>query len=544
MNNKKKEILGFIGLLLVGFIGNLDFSVVTVVLPSIQEHFNASLNNIMWVNIIFSLVGTSVLIPISKFGDMFGRKKILLICLSIFVISSALCGISPSLQFLILSRGLQALGASALMTISIPLVLDIFPKEKTNIIAGIWGGVSGLAVSIGPSLGGYIAQYVNWRYIFFINLPIGIIGFILIFQFVNESFDHNCNKKIDFVGCIILAMALSTFTYSLTKGNDYGFTSKRIIILFVICSISFIAFLILENTISNPIIDFSLFKIRSFTVSSSISGLIGIVSIIAFNFMSFFFKSILNYSSLESGNILFFLAFGFIISSVIAGKLASKFKISYIIFFSLIICIISIILLTSITPNTAKINFIIILFTAGLGIGAPGAQLVATAISDVPSEKNGLASGLNNIILKLFSLVLFAIMTCSLTNNLNYAFNTTKKHLIYNVSSSQIIDKNIKDIVVTKLNCLNQTNSKEILKDINLELQKNSSLPVMNNSTIQSQKQIQKYLITTMDDSQTELVKNYSKAFSNTFKIGFIFLVLALLLCPFVNPKAKRNNKY
>jgi len=140
-------------------------------------------------------------------------------------------------------------------------------------------------------------------------------------------------------------------------------------------------------------------------------------------------------------------------------------------------------------------------------------------------------------------------MTCSLTNNLDYAFNTTKKHLIYNVSSSQIIDKNIKDIVITKLNCLNQTNSKEILKDINLELQKNSLLPVINNSTIQSeeqliqkQKQIHEYLITTMDDSQNEFIKNSSNAFTNTFKIGFIFLVIALLLCPFVNPKTKRNN--
>ena len=238
MNNKKKAIWGFIGLLLVGFMGNLDYSIVTVALPSIQEHFNTSLNNIMWVNLIFSLVGTSILIPMAKLGDMFGRKKVLLFCLSIFVISSAMCGISPSLPILILGRGLQALGTSALMTISIPLALDIFPHEKRNTIAGIWGGVSGLAVAAGPSLGGYITEYINWKYIFFINLPLGLIGFILIFRFIKESFDQNCNRQIDFIGSITLAVALSTFTYAITKGNEFGFTSKKILILFIISAIS------------------------------------------------------------------------------------------------------------------------------------------------------------------------------------------------------------------------------------------------------------------------------------------------------------------
>lgn len=467
MNTKNKTILGFIGLLLVGFMGNLDFSVVSVVLPSIQEHFNTNITNIMWINLIFSLVGTSVLIPIAKFGDMFGRKKVLLFCLSIFVISSVLCGFAPSLEVLVLGRGLQALGASALMTISIPIALEIFPNEKRNLVAGVWGSFVGLAIAIGPSIGGYIAEFFNWRYIFFINVPLGILGFILIFKFIKESCYYNCSKKIDWLGILTLATALSCFTYALTSITSFGFTSKIIIVLFLISVMSFIAFLIIENKVSNPLIDFSIFKIRSFTASSIVASLIGVVTIIAFNFINFFFKSISNYTTLESGNILFFLALGLIVSSLVSGKLSSKFKITHIIFSSIIICFIAVALLTSINPNTSKTTFMLLLFIAGLGIGTPGTQLMATALADIPSEKNGLASGLNNLTQKMFMLVLTAIMTCSLAANLNNA---------------------------------------------------------------------------KMKSAQSQLLVSSSNAFTSTFKLGFVFLTAALILCPFITPKNNAVN--
>jgi EmrB/QacA subfamily drug resistance transporter len=462
MNTKSKRILGFMGLLLVGFMGNLDFSVVSVTLPSIQEHFNTNITNIMWINLIFSLVGTSVLIPIAKFGDMFGRKKVLLLCLSVFVISSALCGFAPSLGVLVLGRGLQALGASALMTISIPIALEIFPNEKRNLVAGVWGGFIGLAIAVGPSIGGYIAEFFNWRYIFFINIPLGVLGFLLIFRFIEESTAYKCSREIDWLGILTLAVALSSFTYALTNGTSFGFTSKKILILFSISVISFIVFLIVENKVLNPLIDFSIFKVRSFTVSSVVASLIGVVTIIAFNFINFFFKSISNYTTLESGNVLFFLALGLIVSSLISGKLASRFKISHIIFFSILICFIAVALLTSITPNTSKLTFMLLLFIAGLGIGTPGTQLMATALADIPSEKNGLASGLNNLTQKMFMLVLTAIMTCSLVTNLN-------------------------------------------------------------NAKIKA--------------AQSQSLVSSSNAFTSTFKLGFIFLAVALILCPFITPK-------
>ncbi|PJI07449.1 MULTISPECIES: MFS transporter [Clostridium] len=547
--DNKKSYLGLVGLLLVGFIGNIDISVVNIALPSIEKYFNSDLNTVMWITLIFALVSTSTLIPICKLGDMFGRKKVLLICLIIFSIASVICAISHSLSILILGRGLQALGASALMTISIPLALDIFPKEKRNLIAGIWGAICALAIAVGPSLGGYIIQCSSWRYIFFINIPICLISFILIFSFTEESFNQNGNKSIDFIGTIILAAALSTLTYSLTEGNNYGFTSKRILALFILSAICFIGFTPLEKAISNPIIDFSLFKIRSFSISSCTIGFLTIISVIFSNFINFFFNGISNYTASESGNIIFFYALGLMISSIIAGKLTTKFKISTVVFFSVIICIISIFLVTHVTPNTTKLNFIIILFIAGLGSGAPSGQLVASALSDVPNEKSGLASGLTNIIAKLFFLVLTAIMTCSLTYRENIAFNNTKKYLISNVSSSQVLDKKTKSIIKGSLVSLNENNFSLIQKNITLNLKKDAQTTIKNSSDtktrellLQKTPYINNYLTKTIKTTKVELKKNYSNAFTTTFKLSFIFLVISILLCPFVNPSHKYSD--
>lgn len=548
MDNKKNH-LGLVGLLLVGFIGNLDVSAMNIALPSIQKYFNSDLSTVMWITLIFVLVSTSVLIPICKLGDMFGRKKVLLICLLIFSIASVLCAVSNSLSILILGRGLQALGASALMTISIPLALDIFPKGKRNLIAGIWGAICALAIAVGPSLGGYIIQCSSWRYIFFINIPICLISFILIFSFIKESFNQNNNKSIDFIGTIILAAALSTLTYSLTEGNTYGFTSKRILALFIISAICFIAFTLLEKAISNPIIDFSLFKIRSFFISSCTIGFVTIISVIFSNFINFFFNGISNYTASESGNIIFFYALGLMFSSIIAGKLTTKFKISSVSLFSFIICIISIFLVIHISPNTTKLDFIIILFIAGLGYGAPCSQLIASALSDVPNEKSGLASGLTNIIAKLFFLVLTAIMTCSLTYKENIAFNNTKKYLINNVSSSQVLDKKTKDIIESNLTSLNKNNFSLIQKNIILKLKKDAQTTIKNSSNIKTREALLKkaahinnYLTKTMRATKVESMKYYSNAFTTTFKLSFIFLGISILLCPFVNPSRKYSD--
>ncbi|MBE6051587.1 MAG: MFS transporter [Clostridium sp.] len=428
MENKKNNSIAFIGLLITGFMASLDSSVVALALPSIENYFSVSLNSVVWITTIFSLFNASFLVTVSKIGDQFGRKKILLISIALFIISSIVCGSAYSIPVIIVGRALQGIGAAALMTITIPIAFTLFSKEKLGYIAGIWGAVSSIAVAIGPALGGFITQYASWRYIFYINVPISIVASILIVKYVDESYDTTSTKKVDFLGIIFLTIFLFTLTFSLLKGSDYGFNSSTIISLLIVSILSFIILLLIERRNTNAIFDLSLFKIRNFTLSSFAFAFQGIISAISFTLINFYISSILKYSSSESGVVISLVAIGCIISSFIAGKLSIKFKSSTLSVIGYIIGIISIFLLSTMNPSTSKTLLMIYLFINGVSIGFIGGQLIACALNNVPGAKNGVASGINRMIGMIGTLIATVVLTAKLTSNLSTLGNSSEAY--------------------------------------------------------------------------------------------------------------------
>jgi len=541
--NKNKSVIGFVGLILVGFISALDLTIVAVTMPKIQQYFKTSLDDIMWITLMFSLVSTSFLITMAKLGDIFGRKKIVIFSLIVFVISSAICGFSKYLWVIILGRGLQGLGSAGISTVAIAIALNMFPKEKSNITAGVWAAFQAIAIAIGPSLGGYISEYLNWRYIFFINVPIGILSLVLIYRFIDETYDEASSKKIDFVGIVLITVCLSTFTYMLTKVNTLGYYSMTTILLTIISIVSLTLFIIIEKKSDFPLVDFSLFKIRSFTSSTVVLGLYGVSTILSFNLINFYFNSIFNYTTLESGNILFFFAIGIMLSAIVAAILTFRFKVSTIVIFSVIINIIGIFLLSTTTPSTSKNVFIAYLFIAGIGVGGPTAQLFANALKDVPSEKIGLASGLSNVIPKAFSLIITAILICVLTSNLGNAFDKTKVDLINKFSSTDTIDNSSKEYIISRLKIMSKENYLQVENEIENKLKSSiatnlKNLPLDNQKEIiEKQKEMFTFLDRTIKESNTSLKSNGAKAYTDTFKFGITFLILTLILSFLINPK-------
>ena len=417
--NTNKTLLGFIGLLVAGFMGSLDASIVSLSLPSIEKNFSVSLNSVVWVTTIFSLSNASFLVTISKIGDQFGRKKILLASIALFIISSLVCGSSISFPMVIIGRAFQGIGAAALMTITIPLAFTLFSKEKLGYIAGLWGAICSLAVAIGPTLGGFITQYSNWRYIFYINIPISILALILIIKYIDESYDTSSSKKIDFLGIIFLTICLFTLTLGLLKGSDYAFTSKKIITLLTISIISFVILIFIEKKNTNAIFDLSVFKIKSFTLSSLALAFQGILSAISFTLINFYTTSVLKYTSSESGIVISFVAIGCIISSILAGKLSIKVKSSTLSIIGFIIGIISLYLLSTMSASIHKSLLITYLFINGISIGFIGGQLIACALENVPDSKNGIASGINRTMAMIGTLIAMSVLTSYLTYNLH-----------------------------------------------------------------------------------------------------------------------------
>lgn len=218
--------LGLIALCLIMFIVTLDTTITNIALPDITKYFNASVTNTNWISTIYVLAMSVFIIPAAKFGDQFGRKKIMLLGLGLFGIGSLLCGLSENLIFLIAVRFMQGIGGAIVTPIMIPLSVSLFGRKKATDAVGTIGAVTAVAAAAGPPIGGLVLQYFTWKYIFFINLPIVILTFVLITTCFDESYDTTVSKKIDELGLVLFLAGIAQLTYVLIKGYDMGWTSK------------------------------------------------------------------------------------------------------------------------------------------------------------------------------------------------------------------------------------------------------------------------------------------------------------------------------
>ena len=266
MNISKKN-LAFIAIDIACFLTVLDSTIVNVSLPSMAEYFHTTTSGISWVSTAYLIAFSSLLINFSKIADIFGRKKLFLIGLLVFGISSACCGFANTLPLLILFRILQGIGAAILTPLSIPLGIELFGKESLGKLSVIVGLTISISAASGPVIGGLLNEFFNYRAIFYVNIPFIIMALIFGSLYIKECFDETIEKKVDFIGCTLLSLSLGTLTFFLVKGNEYGWSSKKIIILICISFISAILFLVYEKKSKSPMIDFKLFKIQSFSAS-------------------------------------------------------------------------------------------------------------------------------------------------------------------------------------------------------------------------------------------------------------------------------------
>lgn len=264
----KWTVLAIVG---VGvFMATLDSSIVNVSLPTIAAHFRVPLGpEIEWVVIAYLAVVASVLLTIGRLADIYGHRRIWTLGLVVFSVSSALCGVAPSIGALIAARGLQGIGGAMLMGVSPAMLVAAFPPEERGRAIGLNAVVVGLGVSAGPSLGGLLTEHASWRWIFFINLPIGIFASVVVANQLRGKVEKTERPRIDYVGLITLVIGVGALQIVLDKGNDADwFNSNFIIVASIVSAIAIAIFLIWELTDPDPIVDLKLFRHRNFTTGT------------------------------------------------------------------------------------------------------------------------------------------------------------------------------------------------------------------------------------------------------------------------------------
>src|SRR5881396_3430453 len=242
------------------FMIMLDNTVVNVALPSIQKDLGIGISELEWVVNAYALTFGVLLLTGGKLADLVGRRRIFIIGLVIFTASSLACGLANGAEVLIAARTVQGIGAALMNPATLSIITATFPPRQRGTAIGIWAGVSALALAFGPLVGGVITQDINWSWIFFINIPVGIAGVAGALVFIDESRDTSHEQRLDLPGLLTSAIGLFALTYGLIETNDHAWGSARVLTLFAIAVVFLVAFVLLELHQRLPMLDLSLFK--------------------------------------------------------------------------------------------------------------------------------------------------------------------------------------------------------------------------------------------------------------------------------------------
>jgi EmrB/QacA subfamily drug resistance transporter len=370
----------------------LDITVVNVALPDIQQSLHSTFSDLQWVLDAYSLTLASFLLTAGVVGDIFGRRRLFAIGLAVFSASSLACGFATTPLMLTLSRGVQGVGGAIMFATSLALIAQAFSGKERGTAFGIYGAVVGGAVAIGPLVGGAITSGIGWRWIFFVNLPIGVVAIVVTLAKVRDSQEPS-RRSIDWVGFITFSASLFMLVFALVEGNTDGWSSTTIVSLLVGSAVLMAIFLFAEGRQRDPMLQLALFK-RPAMVGVSVTAFALGSSIFAmFLYLTIYLQDVLGYSPFAAG--LRFLPITMLSFAVapFAGKLTVRISSRYLLGLGLLLIALACKLTNNLAADASWTVLLPGFVAAGVGIGMVNPVLASATVSVVPPERSGMASG-------------------------------------------------------------------------------------------------------------------------------------------------------
>jgi EmrB/QacA subfamily drug resistance transporter len=321
---RQKVYTAFAGAMLVMFLGSLYMTVTATAMPRIITDLGG-FSQYTWVFTSYIITETIAVPLAGKLSDIYGRKWLYIIGITVFIIASFLSGISQTMMQLIIFRGLQGLGFGIIMALGFIVIADLFPPEERGKYGGLMAGVMAISTIIGPSVGGYLTDYLSWRWCFFITIPIGAVALILFIFFFPQFRTSHTKRKVDYYGTLAMILAITSLMLALSWGGvDYDWNSPTILGLFGFLVAMFVLLIVIESRVEEPIIPLELFKNRVVVVSSIASLLMGATFYPVVTFVPLYFQGVLGASASLSGNFLTPMMLSTAAGSFIAGQILSR----------------------------------------------------------------------------------------------------------------------------------------------------------------------------------------------------------------------------
>ncbi|HVX32036.1 MAG TPA: MFS transporter [Solirubrobacterales bacterium] len=373
----------------------LDVTIVNVALPDIQRSLHASLSSLQWVVDAYSLMLASFLLTAGSLGDRLGRRRVFTIGFGVFTFASFLCGISNDPTLLNLCRGLQGIGGAGMFATALALIGQEFHGRERATAFGVWGATVGGAVAVGPLIGGVITESLGWEWIFFVNVPIGIVAMFLTERKVRNVFGQE-PEPLDIPGLVTFSAALFLLIFGLIRGNPEGWGSTPIVACLIGAVVLLLAFVAIEVRSRHPMLELALFRNPAFNGVSAVAFTLSASMFALFLYITIYLQGVLDFSPLEAGvrflpqTILAFVA------SIMAGPLLNRVAVRVLFGVGMLLVGVGLLLMHGVTPSSSWTTLLVGFLVSGLGVGITNPAIGQSAIAVVPPEKSGMGSGINS----------------------------------------------------------------------------------------------------------------------------------------------------
>jgi EmrB/QacA subfamily drug resistance transporter len=392
--NRKWWTLGAVAFGL--FMIMLDNTIVNVALPSIQSDLNIGISELEWVFNGYALTFGVLMLTGGKLADLFGRRRIFIVGLVIFTLASLFCGLATSAGWLIGARVVQGAGSALMNPATLSIITATFPPRQRGMAIGIWAGVSAMALAIGPLAGGLITQHIGWSWIFFINVPIGILAIIVTRLVVDESRDTSENQRLDLPGLLTSGIGLFALTFALIEANSYGWTDPLILALFATTVIAIAAFIVLEMRQRAPMLDLNLFRNSTFAGANTVMLLVGLAMFGVFFYNSLFIQNVLGFSAVQTGASFLPMTVLIILVAPIAGKYSDRVGSRWLVAVGMVLLSISLLSFSRLEATSNFWDILPGLLIGGFGMAIVMTPITAAAMGSVPVDKAGVGSAVLN----------------------------------------------------------------------------------------------------------------------------------------------------
>lgn len=367
LTDKKLRTLVTAGLAFGILVAALDQTIVDTAFPKMISDLGG-VAIFTWVITAYMLASTAVVPVVGKLADLFGRKIFFLLGLVLFIGGSALCGAAQSMTQLIMFRGIQGLGAGALMPIVFTIIGDLYPGAERAKLQGVFGGIWGIASVLGPKLGGWLTHHLSWRWVFYVNLPIGAVAFLIILAGLKES--RGEKRPIDYLGAFTVTAGISCLLLGLVQGGqEFPWDSWQIISLFAAAAVLLAAFIVIERRVAEPVLNFELFRDRTYSVMSLISFLMSVGMFGTVIFVPWFIQGVVGVNPDVAGNVMTPMMFTIVVFSIASGRIAVRLAYRWILVAGFVFMALGLYAASTWTADTTQLQATLTTMVIGAGLG-------------------------------------------------------------------------------------------------------------------------------------------------------------------------------